>query len=153
MFLHIYTPFSREFNGHSIPLKVVLNQTNTCQDILEGRWQVIKKYKEMPVKVTETRKQRPAITPEGRENQMCALAIDLAEKQLREGTASSQVITHFLKLASSKEKLEKEILEKQRELLTAKTEALKAEQRIEELYTDAINAMKEYSGNIKNDHE
>lgn len=107
----------------------------------------------MPVNVTETRKQRPAITPEGRENQMCALAIDLAEKQLREGTASSQVITHFLKLASSKEKLEKEILEKQRELLTAKTEALKAEQRIEELYTDAINAMKEYSGNINNDHE
>lgn len=107
----------------------------------------------MPVKVTETRKQRPAITPEGRENQMCALAIDLAEKQLREGTASSQVITHFLKLASSKDKLEKEILEKQRELLTAKTEALKAEQRIEELYTDAINAMKEYSGNIKNDYE
>ena len=107
----------------------------------------------MPVNVTETHKQRPAITPEGRENQMCALAIDLAEKQLREGTASSQVITHFLKLASSKEKLEKEILEKQRELLTAKTEALKAEQRIEELYTDAINAMKEYSGNIKNDYE
>lgn len=83
---------------------------------------------------------------------MCALAIDLAEKQLREGTASSQVITHFLKLASSKDKLEKEILEKQRELLTAKTEALKAEQRIEELYADAIDAMKEYSGK-KIDHD
>lgn len=113
----------------------------------------MKKYKETPVKQTETRKQRPAITPEGRENQMCALAIDLAEQQLREGTASSQVITHFLKLASSKEKLEKQILEKQRELLVAKTEALQSTQRIEELYADAINAMKEYSGSMKNDHE
>lgn len=112
----------------------------------------MKKYKETQSTQVETRKQRPAITPEGRENQMCALAIDLAEKQLREGTASSQVITHFLKLASSKDKLEKEILEKQRELLTAKTEALKAEQRIEELYADAIDAMKEYSGK-KIDHD
>lgn len=83
---------------------------------------------------------------------MCALAIDLAEQQLREGTASSQVITHFLKLASTKEKLEKEILEKQRELLEAKTEALQSTQRIEELYADAINAMKEYSGK-KIDHD
>lgn len=112
----------------------------------------MKKYKETQSTQVETHKQRPAITPEGRENQMCALAIDLAEKQLREGTASSQVITHFLKLASSKDKLEKEILEKQRELLAAKTEALKAEQRIEELYADAIDAMKEYSGK-KIDHD
>ena len=59
---------------------------------------------------------RPALTPEARENQMISLAVDLAEKQLREGTASSQVITHFLKLGSSKEKLEKEILEKQKEI-------------------------------------
>lgn len=113
----------------------------------------MKKYKETPVKPTGTSRQRPAITPEGRENQMCALAIDLAEQQLREGTASSQVITHFLKLASSKEKLEKEILEKQRELLEAKTEALQSAQRIEELYANAIDAMKEYSGSMKNDHD
>lgn len=113
----------------------------------------MKKYKETPVEETESRKQRPAITPEGRENQMCALAIDLAEKQLREGTASSQVITHFLKLASTKDKLEKDILEKQKELLAAKTEALQSTKRIEELYADAISAMKEYSGHMKEDHE
>ena len=94
-----------------------------------------------------TSKFRPALTPEARENQMVALAVDLAEKQLREGTASSQVITHYLKLGSTKEKIEKEILEKQKELITAKTEALQSAKRIEELYTDAISAMKSYSGN------
>lgn len=106
----------------------------------------MKKYKETPVKLTETHKQRPAITPEGRENQLCALALDLVEQRLRAGTASSQETTHFLKIASTKEKLEKEILEKQRELLEAKTEALQSAQRMEELYSNAINAMKEYSG-------
>lgn len=94
-----------------------------------------------------TSKLRPALTPEARENQMVALAVDLAEKQLREGTASSQVITHYLKLGSTKERIEKEILEKQKELITAKTEALQSAKRIEELYTDAISAMKRYSGN------
>ena len=74
-------------------------------------------------------------------------AVDLAEKQLREGTASSQVITHFLKLGSSKEKLEKEILEKQKEMITAKTESLQSAKRVEELYSDAMNAFRKYSGN------
>lgn len=91
-------------------------------------------------------KQRPALTPEARENQMIALAVDLAEQQLRDGTASSQVITHFLKLGSTKERVEKEILEKQKELISAKTEALQSAKRIEELYTDAISAMRRYSG-------
>lgn len=89
---------------------------------------------------------RPALTPEARENQLVSLAIDLAEKQLREGTASSQVITHYLKLGSSKEKLEKEILSKQKELITAKTEALQSAKRVEELYANALEAMKGYSG-------
>ena len=89
---------------------------------------------------------RPALTPESRENQMISLAVDLAEQQLRDGTASSQVITHFLKLGSTKEKIEKEILEKQKELISAKTEALQSAKRVEELYADAINAMKRYSG-------
>lgn len=93
-----------------------------------------------------SRKMRPALTPEARENQMIALAIDLAEKQLREGTASSQVITHYLKLGSTKEKVEKEILEKQKELIDAKTEALRANKRMEELYQNALDAMKRYSG-------
>ena len=76
------------------------------------------------------RKIRPALTPEARENQMIALAVDLAEKQLLEGTASSQVITHYLKLGTTKEKLEREILEKQKALIEAKTENLQSAKRI-----------------------
>ena len=93
-----------------------------------------------------TRKRRPALTPEARENQMISLAIDLAEKQLMEGTASSQVITHYLKLGSTKERIEKEILEKQKDLITAKTEALQSQKRVEELYADALKAMRNYNG-------
>lgn len=92
------------------------------------------------------KKLRPASTPEARENQLIALAVDLAEKQLMEGTASSQVITHYLKLGSTKERIEREILEKQKELIVAKTENLQSAKRIEELYTNALNAMKNYSG-------
>lgn len=96
--------------------------------------------------VTENRKIRPALTPEARENQLIALAIDLAEKQLLEGSASSQVITHYLKLGSTKERIEKEILEKQCELISAKTENLKSAKRVEELYSEALEAMRKYSG-------
>ena len=96
---------------------------------------------------TSSRKIRPALTPEARENQMISLAVDLAEKQLVEGTASSQVITHYLKLGSTKERLEKEKLEEENKLLKARTEALQSAKRVEELYADAISAMKRYSGN------
>lgn len=98
----------------------------------------------------ETKKSniRPALTPEARENQLIYLATDLAEQQLRDGTASSQVITHYLKLGSTKEKIEKEILLKQKDLISAKTEALQSAKRIEELYANAISAMKKYSGGI-----
>lgn len=89
---------------------------------------------------------RPALTPESRENQLISLAVDLAEKQLQEGTASSQVITHYLKLGSTKERIEKEILEKQKDLITAKTEAIKSAKRVESLYEEAIKAMRKYSG-------
>lgn len=94
-----------------------------------------------------TRKMRPALTPEARENQLISLAVDLAEKQLQEGTASSQVITHYLKLGSTKERIEKEILEKQKELIIAKTEAMQSAKRVEELYSNALDAMRRYSGN------
>lgn len=94
---------------------------------------------------------RPALSPEARENQMIALAVDLAEQQLRDGTASSQVITHYLKLGSTKERIEKEILERQKDLITAKTEALQSAKRVEELYADAIAAMRRYSGNSHSD--
>ena len=95
---------------------------------------------------TDTKKIRPALTPEARENQLIALATNLAEQQLRDGTASSQVITHYLKLGSSKEKLEQEILKENKKLLTAKTEALQSAKRVEELYAEAITAMRKYSG-------
>lgn len=99
----------------------------------------------------ELKKRRPpARSPEARENQLIAAAVDLAEKQIAEGTASSQVLTHFLKLGSTKERIEKEILESQKELIRAKTEALKSAKRIEELYENALGAMKKYSGNDGN---
>lgn len=89
---------------------------------------------------------RPALTPEARENQLISLATDLVEKRLREGTASSQETTHFLKQATAKYRLELEILKKQEEMISAKTESIKSQQRIEELYADAIKAMRNYSG-------
>ena len=88
-----------------------------------------------------SRMMRPALTPEARENQLVSLAVDLAEKQLREGTASSQVITHYLKLGSTKE-----ILEKQKELIEAKTQNLKSIENSEKLYADALKAFRGYSG-------
>lgn len=86
----------------------------------------------------------PAPTPEARENQLISLAVNLAEKQLLEGTASSQVITHYLKLGTTRERLEKEKLERENELLRAKTEALESSKRLEELYSEAMKAMKSY---------
>lgn len=91
-------------------------------------------------------KQRPALTPDAREGQLINLATQVAEEQMRNGTASSQVIVHFLKLGSSKERIEKEILEKQKELITAKTEALKAAERVESIYKEALDAMRKYTG-------
>ncbi len=93
-----------------------------------------------------SRRMRSALTPEARENQMISLAVDLAEKQLMEGTASSQVITHFLKLGSTKAQIEKELLEKQRDLAAAKTDSLKSAAHMEELYLKAVDAMRSYSG-------
>lgn len=91
-------------------------------------------------------KRRAASTPEAREQQLIALAVDLAEKQLIEGTASSQVISHFLKLGSMRAQVEKELLEKQRDLAAAKAESIKSGARMEELCLNAVNAMKSYSG-------
>ena len=95
----------------------------------------------------ETTMMRPALTPEAREGQLIYLATELAEKQLREGTASSQVITHYLKLGSSKERIEKEILEQQKKLMAAKTQALADAADMKQLYAEAIKAMRRYSGN------
>ena len=88
----------------------------------------------------------PELDPEAREAQMINLAVRQAEKQLREGTAPAQIVTHYLKLATLREKKELEILEKQAQLISAKTEALESAKRIEELYAQAIDAMKLYNG-------
>lgn len=89
---------------------------------------------------------RPPTTLEAQENLMISLAVQCAEKQLRDGTASSQVITHYLKLGSTKEKLEKEILEKQKELMDAKTRSINSNSEAKDLYEKALTAFRRYSG-------
>ena len=90
---------------------------------------------------------RPALTPEARENQLIALAVDLVQQRLLDGSASSQETTHFLKLGSMKNQLEMEKLREENKLLKAKTESIQSAKRVEELYAEAINAMRRYSGN------
>ena len=98
-------------------------------------------------KEKSSRRGRPATTLEGRENQIISQVIDLAEKQIRDGTATSQVMTHFLKLGSTTQQLEHEKLMKENELLTAKVNQLASAKRVEELMEEALSAMKTYSGN------
>ena len=93
-----------------------------------------------------SRKMRPALTPEARENQLISLAVDLVEQRLIDGTASSQETTHFLKLGSMKNRLEMEKLEEENKLLKAKTESIQSQKRVDELYLEALNAMKNYAG-------
>src|ERR1041384_1429263 len=88
----------------------------------------------------------PATTPERRENQLIAAAIDLAEKQLREGTASAAVVVHYLKLGSTRERLEQEKLREENKLLIAKADALAEAQNMAEVYRKALDAMRQYSG-------
>ena len=99
------------------------------------------------VNTTNKVKRRAAMSPEARENQLISEAVDLAEEQIINGTASSQVITHFLKLGSMKERLEREKLQNENELLKAKVKNLESAERSEEMYRKVINAMREYSGN------
>lgn len=94
----------------------------------------------------EARRMRPALTPEARENQLIALAVDLAEEQLRNGTASAQVITHYLKLGSSREKLEKENIALDNELKKVKTEAIDSAKDLKEMYEQAMASFRRYSG-------
>lgn len=89
---------------------------------------------------------RPGLSLEARENQIIAAAYDLAEKQIMEGTASSQVITHFLKMGSTKERVEKEILEKQAKMMDAKTKSIESESRNAEFYDKVLSAIRNYQG-------
>lgn len=92
-----------------------------------------------------------ARTPEGREDQLIAMAYDLVEKRIREGTATSQELTHFLKLGTTRERLEREILSEQKRLISAKIGSIESSAKIEEMYSNAINAMKHYSGQDRDD--
>lgn len=104
---------------------------------------VVRRQSESSSKPT---RRRPATTPEGREKQLIAMAQELAEKRIREGTASAQEITHFLKLGSSRERLEQQRLVHENELLEVKTKTIASEQHRESLYKEAIEAMQRYSG-------
>lgn len=93
-----------------------------------------------------TRRIRPALTPGARESQLISMATDLIEQRLRDGTASSQETTAILKGTLAKSRLEIEIMEEQKKLIKAKTESLKKGEQMEELYIDAMNAMRRYNG-------
>lgn len=94
---------------------------------------------------------RPATTPEGRENQLISLAMDHAEKQMREGNAPAQIVTHYLKLGSTREKLEQKRLENENLLLSAKIDALASAKQVEVLIEDALIAMRTYKGDPTED--
>ena len=106
-----------------------------------------------PISLNPEKKIRPALTPEARENQLIALAVDLVQQRLIDGSASSQETTHFLKLGSMKNQLEMEKLREENKLLKAKTESIQSAKRVEELYAEAINAMRRYSGNRSSSDE
>lgn len=93
----------------------------------------------------------PAATPEARENQLISLAMDTAERQMREGTASSQVVTHYLKLGSTSERLAQERMLREIDLMEKKAEAMESAKRIEALYDEAIAAMRSYGGDVPED--
>lgn len=103
----------------------------------------------MARKKEEPKDVRPASTPEGREQQLINLAVNLAEKQLREGTAAPSVITHYIKMGSKRENLEREILEKQSKLIEAKSDSIAKGKEQEQLAKEAIEAMKSYGTSSK----
>lgn len=107
-----------------------------------------KRQTEMP-----KRRRRPATSPEARENQLISYAMDLAEQRLLDGTASSQEVVHFLRLGTQREKLEREKLRAETSLVVAKEESLKSQDHLEELYTNAMAALKGYSASGSDDDE
>lgn len=109
--------------------------------------------KSKPTAPLKQRRRRPATDPESRENQLIAYAYDLVEQRMLDGTASPSETVHFLRLGSTKERIEKEILERQKDLITAKTESLQSSKRSEEFYERVIKAMKLYSGHGSDDEE
>lgn len=95
---------------------------------------------------SKPQKSRTALTPEARENQLMSLATDLVEQRLRDGTASSQEVSTIIRLCSTKARLENEILELNKKLIAAKTEAVESNKDLKQMYRDAVKAMRKYSG-------
>lgn len=104
-------------------------------------------------KEPKTKRSRHASTVEGYEDQMISLAMKRAEEKLRDGTASNSMILHFLRLGSTKERLEKDMLREQIELTKAKTEVAKSAKVAEEVYVEALKAFKEYNGQTVDEEE
>lgn len=98
-------------------------------------------------------KMRPALDPEAREGQMISLAMDLVEQRLRDGTATSQETTHFLRLATRQSLFEQKLMEKELELKEAKTQQIKSQAQVEALYREALRAMQRYSGQDDGEHD
>lgn len=96
--------------------------------------------------LAKSREFAPAMSSEARDAQMSSLAYDLVEQRLRDGTATSQETTYFLKLSSPVATRQQKKLDKEIELLEAKTEAIKAAKRMDEVYMEAIGAFKLYAG-------
>ena len=96
---------------------------------------------------------KPAETVDAREAQLISSAIDLAERQIQDGTVSAQVLSHYLKLGSSRERLEQQRLARENQLLEAKVESMASGKRVEELYEAALNAMRNYAGQPPEDDE
>lgn len=92
------------------------------------------------------RRRQPATTPEAREAELSMKAYDLAETQLENGTASSQVITHFVKAGSRREQMEQLKIAHEIELMEVKKDALASQARTEALFEEALVAMRSYSG-------
>ena len=95
---------------------------------------------------TTTKRRRPATSAEAREGELASLAYDLAEEQIEAGTASSQVITHFLKMGSTRERLEQQRISHENQLMEVKQAAIEGQKRVEELYLQALAAMRSYAG-------
>lgn len=102
---------------------------------------------------SEISRERPATSPEAREDQIIALAMDEAEKRIRNGTASNQLLCEFIRMGSTKHKLEKEKLANEVKLVEAKTGSIEAAKKVDEMYAEAIDAMRLYSGHVSDDEE
>lgn len=106
-----------------------------------------------PAEEPSAPRRRPATTPEAREKQMIAMAIDVAEEQMRDRTVSSQVLTHYLKLGTRQHELELEKLRYDTQFMQAKIESLESAKRVEAIYEEALAAMKSYTGQIDDGFE